>query len=78
MKKRKTIESTVEASSVHVDKESNDDAHDYFNENDSDDNNFNDEGNNDDPNFNDDTKSPLYKTISINKTNVKIKWCSVS
>ena len=32
----------------------------------------------DDPNFNDDTKSPLYKTISINKTNVKIKWCSVS
>ena len=53
MKKRKTIESTVEASSVHVDKESNDDAHDYFNENDSDDNNFNDEGNNDDPNFND-------------------------
>jgi len=49
MKKRKTIESTVEASSVHVDKESNDDAHGhYFNENDSDDNYFNDEENNDD------------------------------
>jgi hypothetical protein len=32
----------------------------------------------DDPNYNDDTKSPLYKTISINKTNIKIKWCSVS
>ena len=32
----------------------------------------------DDPNFNDDTKSPLYKTIVINKTNVKIKWCSVN
>lgn len=31
----------------------------------------------DDPNFNDDTKSPLYKTISIKNTAVKIKWCSV-
>jgi hypothetical protein len=49
MKKRKTIASAAEASSVHVDKESNDDAHDqYFNENDSDDNYFNDEENNDD------------------------------
>ena len=32
----------------------------------------------DDPNFNDDTKSPLYKTITIKKAQVKIKWCSVS
>jgi hypothetical protein len=32
----------------------------------------------DDPNFNDDTKSPLYKTIKIQKAAVKIKWCSVS
>ena len=31
----------------------------------------------DDPSFNDDTKSPLYKTISIKKVNIKIKWCSV-
>jgi hypothetical protein len=31
----------------------------------------------DDPNFNDDTKSPLYKTIMIKQTTVKIKWCSV-
>ena len=32
----------------------------------------------DDPTFNDDTKSPLYKSITIKKTQVKIKWCSVS
>ena len=32
----------------------------------------------DDPNFNDDTKSPLHKTVTIIKTQVKIKWCSVS
>ena len=32
----------------------------------------------DDPNFNDDAKSPLYKTIKIQKAQVKIKWCSVS
>lgn len=31
----------------------------------------------DDPNFSDDTKSPLYKTILIKQTTVKIKWCSV-
>ena len=31
----------------------------------------------DDPSFNDDTKSPLYKTVTIKKTQVKIKWCSV-
>lgn len=31
----------------------------------------------DDP-LNDDTKSPLYKTITIKKAQVKIKWCSVS
>ncbi len=31
----------------------------------------------DDPTFNDDTKSPLYKTVTIKKTQVKIKWCSV-
>jgi palmitoyltransferase len=30
----------------------------------------------DDPTFNDDTKSPLYKTITIKKVQVKIKWCS--
>lgn len=30
----------------------------------------------DDPNYNDDTKSPLYKTIQIKNTTVKIKWCS--
>ena len=46
MKRRKTVESAVEASSVHVDKENNDDAHHYFYENDSDDNYFNDEDNN--------------------------------
>ncbi len=34
--------------------------------------------NEDDPNFSDDTKSPLYKTITIKKAQVKIKWCSVS
>jgi hypothetical protein len=39
----------TKASSVHVDKEINDDAHDhYFNENDSDDSYFNNEENNDD------------------------------
>lgn len=32
----------------------------------------------DDPNFSDDTKSPLYKTVKIQKAAVKIKWCSVS
>lgn len=32
--------------------------------------------NDDDPNFSDDTKSPLYKTITIKKAQVKIKWCS--
>jgi hypothetical protein len=32
----------------------------------------------DDPDFSDDTKSPLYKTIKIQKAAVKIKWCSVS
>ena len=32
----------------------------------------------DDPNFSDDTKSPLYKTITIEKVNIKIKWCSVN
>lgn len=32
----------------------------------------------DDPNYNDDTKSPLYKMITIKNTTVKIKWCSVS
>jgi hypothetical protein len=32
----------------------------------------------DDPNFADDTKSPLYKSIQIRKSTVKIKWCSVS
>ena len=31
----------------------------------------------DDPSFNDDTKSPLYKSVTIKKTQVKIKWCSV-
>ena len=31
----------------------------------------------DDPSFNDDTKSPLYKSVTIRKTQVKIKWCSV-
>lgn len=34
--------------------------------------------NDDDPNFSDDTKSPLYKAITIKKAQVKIKWCSVS
>jgi len=33
--------------------------------------------NENDPDFNDDTKSPLYKTITIKKAQVKIKWCSV-
>ena len=32
----------------------------------------------DDPSFNDDTKSPLYKTVKIKNTQIKIKWCSVS
>lgn len=32
--------------------------------------------NDDDPNFADDTKSPLYKAITIKKAQVKIKWCS--
>ena len=30
----------------------------------------------DDPNFADDTKSPLYKSIAVRQTTVKIKWCS--
>ncbi|CAF0822742.1 unnamed protein product [Brachionus calyciflorus] len=30
----------------------------------------------DDPNFNDDTKSPLYKTITVKTSVIKIKWCS--
>jgi hypothetical protein len=29
----------------------------------------------DDPTINYDTKSPLYKTITIKKVKVKIKWC---
>ena len=77
MKKRKTIESAVEASSVHIDKESNDDAHDhYFNENDSDDSYFNNEENNDDSYhyFNDnDSTDNNYSYLNDDINNLQIR-----